>query len=226
MCIRDSSGGPGGRGAFINGVSTLFTSGSTLTGGDGGQVSLAAPFCGAGGDGGAGLEIDGTDAIAYIRDSAITGGEGGTPTEPGCLPGNNAPNILQVHGQVFFFTEPSLPFTTSSPVKENESVTLSFEGQAGSCALYFFSAAQGAEQTGVFELGGLIVLGSPKYAAVAGVIPSSGSLDVSLQVPAMGPLANQEARTVYLQSVVASPSSSGKAFIGEPTSVVLMANKP
>jgi len=178
--LEGASGGqslPGGTGCALIGCS-LFASGSTFTGGRGGDGTVQGPFmfCTDGGDGGAGLSMTAHPQClpdVDLLDCSFTGGEGGEPGSPDCDPGVTGQPIQQFAGDLTTLAGVAHRFEITSPAREGDAASLSFHGQPGELAFGVVSL----DTTPVFNpvlKGTLIPDATPFVWFYAGVIPGSG----------------------------------------------------
>jgi hypothetical protein len=197
------SGGNGGAGLLAREGALVEVHGSTLIGGDGGfaDCDYFIGDCGIGGAGGDGIRLFDAGTHAIVRDNDYQPGSGGLNGD-GQGTGPDGDDID--HG-FSGSTSESYPagyrsLALNTPVREGGTLTVSVTGEVGDTVLLFagLSGAQYpfAKFQGVFLLDFPLVLES----VPVGVIPGSGSLDIPLVIPDLGP--GLEAVDVHVQIVV------------------------
>jgi hypothetical protein len=208
--------GVGGSGCFAETTTAacgLFASGTTFTGGvggDGNDIMLAY-----GGIGGDGLVVI-SSALAQLLDCTAVGGHGGH----NCGLDPYAPNGNGINGDSppFVFTGTRLAFSAPSPMRESTATPVSFTGQPGEHVYLRMADETGfrpiASSKGV-QLTHSAVAHQPVYAADFGVIPASGVLNTTLQFPDVA-----SARSYQLQAF--SIDSDGHTKLGSFASIVVL----
>ena len=125
----------GGAGVELDGGS-LFASGCTFTGGTGGDSIL---FLQNAGDGGAGMQLDGTHPKATILDCTFAGGSGGLAGSSGGVDGVPGPDFIANTGSFSFLDGQARSLKEDSPLRSGPG-TDRFHGHAR-CDLAFIDAA-------------------------------------------------------------------------------------
>lgn len=209
--------GATGDDAMLMDGGTLFAAGSSFVGGAGANCSpLCLPFgcfCGPCGSGGSGLHLMGANPLVVEWQCTFVGGTGGLPTAPPCTPGAPGFPIFIETGSVTSLPGSARHLEVSSPVRELQSVLLSYDGSPGDFVLLLFSMTY--DPVPVPLCAGYLLPSFP-IAVFQGAIPPSGNLAVSIPVPELGP--GFEGAIVYTQAVFGTPSdpcnlSSGSALV-------------
>jgi hypothetical protein len=197
-----SSGGSGGPGILAREGALVEVHGSTLEGGHGGfaDCDFFAGICGSGGSGGDGIRLFDAGTHAISRDNDFQPGTGGSNGDQG-----SGPDGDDIDHGFSGSTSETYPagyrsLELNTPVREAGTLTVSVTGEVGDTVLLFagLSGAQYpfAKFQGVFLLDFPLVIES----VPVGVIPGSGSLDIPLVIPELGP--GLEAVDVHVQIVV------------------------
>jgi len=208
----DGLGGDGGAGASFDGFGVV-AAGSTFVGGDGGIGADFIPIEGFG-NGGDGL-VTLANAQAQLLDNEFFGGAAGkssfgVPGDPG------EPFVLA--GPVIEFDGSAHALLSSKvAVREGETFTLSVSGAPGDLASLVASLAPG--KVPLKSLGGVLTLELPLLLAPLpiGAIPASGTLEIPVTLPELGPGA--EAVPLFLQGVVAE---AVETRLASPLTLVLL----
>ncbi len=222
MVPQPGSDGPGAYASGGNDV--VFLGGSSFLGGDGGDGLEPDPphGCTDGGDGGPGLSsrpsLFGADSQVFVLDSSFAPGGAGSGGA-GCADGTP--------GLAMAITPPGAPVVTSlpgaarglevnSPVREGETISITFTGEPGDSAFLWWAVAQ--EHQIVPGLRGTFLLQNSVPFPGAFAIPSGGSVTIPATVPELGP--GFESVVLYLGSgFVASDSFK---FFGSSSALVLL----
>lgn len=213
--LSSKTGGPAaalGTGGF------LYSAGSTLRGGTGGQGGSIFG-CFESGAGGPGLLLTDASAAADLIDTQTLGGDPG-PSDPGmsCPLGPTGPAREIVAGVVQDLT-PDLPhgFTATSPASAGLPFTMTAAATPGELAWVAYSTAPNVLYLPNFL--GPTLLQQPASVVFAGLIPAGGTLDLpaTIQLPP-GVLAQR----IALQSVFLAPAV-GRIFFAAPTHVTVLA---
>ncbi len=205
-----ASGGDGGVALHAQDTATVNTivhlSGSEVTGGNGGDADMCLDPGGAGGDG---LSLHGSTTAGYLLDTTLAGGA------PGCGTNNppaGVPLVTGVGATADFWPGTSRLLRSRTPLREQEVVPFSFEGEPGDLVFLLESRAAGFHllpaASGVMPL---------RYPArqrfrFMGSLDASGTLDLFLTMPDL-PIGRESARTytaAYFRDV------SGGAWLGSP----------
>lgn len=122
-CVLADDGGAG----LATSGGDVFVSGSTLRGGEGGDgVEVPVTFVGAGGDGGAGLDVQASTASALVVDTTLEAGEGGTGAS--CPGGNPGPPFCDPGAVLSFASGVARSVRSTTPLLEGAAGVLDFEG--------------------------------------------------------------------------------------------------
>jgi len=214
----------GGKGGI-----SFFLSFGGRNGGDGvrfesGELFMTGTAC-AGGDGGAGVNIGGgggngitVGGTAYALDCAFSGGAGGTGGLFGGIPGNPGLPVAITTGALTTLAGGARHFKVRTPARELQTIDLEFGGVPGEEAWLIASLEQAA---GIFfiPLEGVILtdLASANLFEF-GIVPPSGTLQLTLPVPALTP--TLLSARIYLQSLFVDASAS--SFVLGPASVLVI----
>lgn len=193
----------------------LWIQGSDIRGGGGGSNYNPADCLGSS-DGAPGIVLTGGAPLASILDCTIQGGFGGLGY---CGPdGHNAPPIDAPPGSVTTIAKSARTLETHSPVRGDETTTLTFHGLAGDRVLlvYALTSAPGL-RSGLFV--GPLLLGSPHAALFAGTLGVSGTL--ALNVGPVGPGAGVEGLCLFAQALFVNRTRHENVF-SNPSHVVLL----
>jgi hypothetical protein len=194
------TGGAGGAGVFVTSGS-IGLAGTVGSGGFGGYADEDNFFglCGDGGAGGDGLSI-GLGGAATVRDATLTGGAGGAEGSPvwSCSDGPDGVPIGVSGGST------STPFPAihqalvgNSPVREGETLTLTFSGDPGQIVLYTLGTS--AANLPVPQFQGTSLLASAAPLKLAGLLNLDGKR--TLQVQPSDLVDPGTALSLYLQGV-------------------------
>ncbi|MEM7310260.1 MAG: hypothetical protein AAF682_26530 [Planctomycetota bacterium] len=173
--------GPGGPGALLRG-STMFASGSTFSGGDGGSDTPG--LCFAGGDAGTGMTLDlldgGAGSQAWLLDCVATGGVGGLG---GCGlgDGTDADDIVLPGGQIFPLAGSARTLAIASPVLDGGLLEVDATGEPGDVVVAFV----GGPTLGLFveTLQLSLHLAAPVQVVPLGTVAADGTLSISQPAP-------------------------------------------
>lgn len=205
--------GEGGEAVRLH-LSTLFASGSSLQGGDGG--SSEATVCDPGSDGGDGIAY-GAGSLARLLDTAVTGGAAGL-AGPGCgLPDGSPGQAFDgPRGGVLTLPGAARSFAASSPVAEGTQVDLVFEGAPGDAVIVVLALEPGA---GIYHdaFGAVQLVAAPFLAFPFGVVPAGGVLSAGVPIPALG--AGVDFARYPLQALFVAPPA---VFHSGPTAVAIL----
>ncbi|HKE01908.1 MAG TPA: hypothetical protein VKE69_12915 [Planctomycetota bacterium] len=234
----DLTGPNGGAALALNG-STVFSSGSILTGGHGSNGGGCAPGpfgdcfpfggCSNGGPGGAGLNIN-ASSVLYRFDTAIAGGAGGAGGFPTCsgpcsnCPGMNGPPgpAIVGTGSVVNLAGANRVLTASATVREGQTLALSATGVPNERVFAFASLA--ADPTLLLPWSGMYVPTEPWEILDLGTLPVTGLpvSTVTVNVPIGDILPSMQGIPLYVQALFADPSLLGPNFLGSPSATLLL----
>lgn len=217
-----SNGGPGAQ--VKNGL--LYLSGSTVTGGQGGDYdSTSIPTgCSTLGDGGTGLVMyevgGGTPSRTVLFDTTVQGGAGGVQKSdcsqfPDGLPG---PDQLVLNGTLSTVPGSAPAFSLDSPVRETATFDLHYEGPPGHDVYLLYSLGL---SPGVLFQPGLFVLNvdlGNLFPIYRGMLPASGTLDETLVAPLLPP--GFQAASVTGQAVYVDPAQPNAPLLLSGPSVL------
>ena len=176
--------GPGGSAIFARFGSRVFVFGSTLTGGDGG--SGTATFCFDGKSGGNGITTQAT-SLVRLRDTTVEAGVAGVGG-PGCGLGDGLDGVPLFGNPDTFEMLPGLsyPFSISSPVREGETVLVTYSGEPGDVA---FMAISESLRPGFYlpARSSALHLGPFTSVVMLDPVPPSGTRTLSIPIPELGP---------------------------------------
>jgi hypothetical protein len=184
--------------------STLFASGCTLAGGDGG--SDVAALCAAGGDGAPALVLDASasaaGSTAFLLDTTLQGGVGGLG---GCghPDGLDAAPLQVVAGVAAPVPGAAASFYADSPVDAGAGGSVHLSGQPGDVAFVLVSASPSVAIPVPGLLGALQVPGAGSIVVAFGALPGSGELDLSVAMPALP--APAESARLFGQALFVGP---------------------
>jgi hypothetical protein len=203
-------GGGGGYGCALDQNASLFASGTTFQGRDGGDGSSAFSCsdtaAGDGGNGGCGIGSDGPVLVGLFdcTEAAGTGGAGGTDAcGPGGMPGvDGSPQRLT--GTVDVFTGNARKLEMPTPVRESTPIPITLRGEPGETA--YLGMWGGARYLYSPSWSGVLLGAAPLIRRVRlGTIPASGVLDKHVALPDLGP--GVEGTTYFFQAYFVSPSN-------------------
>jgi hypothetical protein len=223
----------GGDGAMIAGGS-LFASGCSFQGSQGGPAGSVLIFPVTAGDGGNGVRLTDrvltgvspyfgfagsttltTPAIGRFVDCTFVGapgGDGGT-TPNGAV---GQPIATAFGASASLLGEPARSFESSSPVHAGGSTTLTFKAPAGE--LVFTAAAIGAQPFYVNALAGTLVPTLPFFFTTIGMMPASGELELTIPLPPLPP--GSGALHIVHQAVFGTSTGDGR--LGAPSTLLLL----
>lgn len=210
-----ANGGAGCRAQTSTGACGLFASGTSFTGGDGGNGTDF--LYSVGGSGGPGLYVD-APALGQLLDCTLHGGAKGVScSAPGQLDGQPGPATSGT-SQPFVFTGTRLVFHAPTPIRENTDAPASFTGQPGEHVYLYMTDATGFRPLAPWKGVLLTNKSAPHqatYAVDVGAIPQSGVLNTTLHFADVA-----SARTLFLQAF--SIDAQGKTKLGSfATTIVL-----
>ena len=211
------NGGHGGA-AYSGAGSTLFVSGSTCTGGDGGDGQTTNCFTSEGGNGGAGIALTSGGDQAHVLATPAAGGWGGAGILVFCAPvaGPQAPARSGAPAQFVDLTGSAHRLSAPVPVHEAAPATLTFTGQPGDHVALLLSRTVGA--TFVPAQSGVVLVAPPYRTLQLGTVPASGALTVQLPMPDLG--AGIDAIRLFAQS--SFTDAGGSSVLGSPATLVVL----
>jgi hypothetical protein len=198
---------------------TVFISGGSMSGGDGGDGVEPAPpdGCSSGGDGGPGVAVFAADSVMRLQDVALAAGTGGVGGA-GCNDG-----VAGVPIEVVLGGNPTTPIagpyralSANSPVREGETLTISFAGEPGDAAFLLYAFAQ--EHAFIPNFSGASLLDNFILFPIPFVLLGSGTFDLPVVVPELGP--GTESISVFLGSFFVATDSA--KFLGSSSAVLLL----
>jgi hypothetical protein len=213
----DVNGGSGGNGCSASATS-LFASGSSFLGGDGGEAGAPSLGESDGGDGGDGIALASSSTAILLQDIEQGGAAGPhNPAYPTSLDG------LAGHARTGAgYTD--LPGSqkrmhTVTPLRENEVFEMTFTGAPGEQVALI--VANAADYTLKLSWKGVLLVqhGHPMLSIPVGTIPLGGTLTVQCAAMDLGGLPS---RVLHLQPVFVDPQ--GNRTIGNPSSTVILSH--
>ena len=210
-----------GNAAVLATNSTLFFSGCSLVGGDGGigysggapppQCTTPSHFPTNGGDGAVALNLNDVSSLSRTRATSLQGGAGGPGGFDPC--NNQAPSgtaaggysgppagLVPVGGSARSLLAPTL-------VRESGPANLSFFGEPGD-RVYLLTSA-GCTTKWAPTLGATLLVKSPFRRSILGIVPVGGRLDVVLPVTAPPPGVNEMQKHLQCVMLDAAGTSHG-----------------
>lgn len=231
VAFHRSGSGTGGAALECLGSSTVFASGSSFTGGAGGQglpyswLCATLP-CGAGpttgGNGGHGVVAE-AGSTAALLDCVVSGGAGGAGGAGGqCCPQTvwpaAAPGVpgSAEQGTITHFPGASTAMSAPSAVRVGNTLPLTIGGTPGDVIFLAVSS----QSRFVFDpfYSGVFLFGPAARRSSFGVVPGSGVLNVSISVGTL-PVGAQSA-VRHLQVFARDPS--GQLRLGSPAIVTVL----
>lgn len=207
----------GGAGAEVEGGS-IFVSGTTLSGGDGGDLTtgfFGGDHCG---DGGAGAVLTGSALLRRLNSPTLAG-PGGTPELPQYgTPGNPGEPLVVIDGAVATIPEFARKLEISSPVREGESTTLSLTGQPNEPVWLLFSLD--AQAFFANSLRGALIPALPVTLLSLGNQNVSGNLTLPVSIPISILPPGVEVVVLHVQAMLAG--SSGPILLSSPSALFIL----
>jgi hypothetical protein len=204
----------GEAGVFVQ-DSTFYASGCTIRGGAGVLIPTSAIGC-VQGMGGPGLRLDASEGVPhlYTLASSIQGGSGASGCGPAPIDG---PALVGTFaGQTLAGGTRGL--VADSPVREGQTLGLSFSGAPGELALVLAGTPSNAAFSGLPYLAPQLI-GAPLQLLVAGSVPASGVLGLALTIAELG--VGIEALGLHMQpAFIDTLAQSGQ--LGTPSHIVLV----
>lgn len=204
----------GGPGAFLEDASHLFASGSVLRGGIG-QPGLTNEQCktgaGGGGDGGHGIDAE-VSSTSTLVDTQLTPGTGGVGD---CSVGTTgSPTAGAGSSQTLAGNARSL--TSTTPVREGETTTITFRGDEGDFVIGLASTSPLLLDVPGFQ--GPLAANAPWVVQPVGFLPASGEVSLGLTVGALPGGVDFFVR--YLQAIHVTPAL--EYHLSAPTALVVL----
>ncbi len=214
-------GGDGGDGCDLSLNASLFASGTTFQGRDGGRGSNETDcfdLAGDGGNGGDGIRSTGPVLVGFfdcvkVAGAGGTGGAGGS-CGPDGLPG--AAGVPQsLTGTVDVFGGSARQLVMPTPVRESTSIPITLRGEPGETA--YLGMWGGARYLYSTTLSGVLLGKAPLIRRVnLGTIPASGVLDKHVALPDLG--AGVQGKTYFFQAYFVG--AGNVVTLGSPAFVV------
>jgi hypothetical protein len=211
------NGAFGGAGCTVSG-SSLFASGSTMLGGDGGGSGYGIPFGGAyAGDGGDGIDlVNGSSAVLLddIRQGGFGGPAGNGPESFGGYDG-----VAESGSTFTHLAGASKHMVSPTPVRENSSFQMTFTGASGERVALV--VADEADHVLNLPWKGVMLVKAmhPLLSIPVGTIPAGGTLSVPWTALDLGGLPS---KLLHVQPVFSD--SQGHHTIGNASSVVILSH--
>jgi hypothetical protein len=211
------NGGSGGVGCSAS-TTSLFASGSSFIGGDGGEAGAPSLGESDGGNGGDGMQLS-SASTAYLLQDIEQGGAAGpaNPLYPTSLSGS--PGHARTGGAFTDLPGTSRRMHSETPVRENTSIQLTFTGTPGEQVALV--VANSANHTLELAWNGvlLVTVGQLLLSMPVGTIPQGGTLTVPWDVPDLGGLSS---RVFHLQPVFRD--AQGNRTLGNASSMVILSH--
>lgn len=207
----------GASGAEVRTSATLVANAGQLRGGDGGNglpghcnPSTGLPVAGGpAANGGAGLRAEAT-ASAYVRDTSLVAGPGGSGVAGGVCTGmpatagaNGVAGSSSV-GPLITFAGTATTLACPTHVRSGQSIPLAIGGTPGDSVIIASSRHARWELVPFYE--GAVLFDVPVRRVPAGLIPGSGSLVLALTADALLP--GELARVRHFQAFARTPSGA------------------
>ena len=199
-------GGPGGHGARIDGA-TLFASGTSFAGGDGGGDGFFS--CEPGGDG---LLLSGGASQGFTLGVTAQGGAGACGAPDG-VPFRTVAGatLTQLPGS-------ARRFASQTPVRAGQTAQMTFEGLPGDQANLLITTQAAFAIALPWNGVRLVQLPLTLGRRLVGFVPPSGVLQVALPMPALP--AGLESRTLMLQAIF--QDTGGAYWLASPSALVIL----
>ncbi len=196
----------------------VLVAGSVVRGGAGGNGVAPTGFpCIPAASGGDGIRLSGPKSYSVRIDSTVTGGTVGVE-HPSCpSSASNGIDVKVLAGSAGTINELLRSCSIASPTRMGQSTMLELSGVPGElCAILFSLNSHGVYQA---NLSGTLVPRLPLQIAILGALPGSGTLGMSVPLPAAMP-PGVGGFDVYLQVIVAGQSGNG--VLGSPTALTVL----
>lgn len=195
---------------------SLFVSGGSVSGGDGGNGSILLATCQPSGDGGSGIRVN-SGSLTRL-DVVITGGVAGI--DPVTCPQVGVPgvDIELVSGTANTINDVARSLAVSSPAHEGQLVTTTVTGKPGEDAILLLAFAPGGNFAPALK--GVLIGGGPLSAIVLGPLPPTGVLAFQVTIPVGGLSAGVEGIDLYEQVLVAG--AAGNGLLSSPSVVAIV----
>lgn len=223
--VTDTVGTPAGDGGSALAVfkGQAYAAGCTLTGGDGGSADCEMLFmqCGEGGDGGHGLWLQTTAALASIRDNAYDPGAGGGAWFPELYGSPGMPYRLDA-GQLTAHPNQMPALALATPVREGQPGSITLDGLWPGTAWYLLVGLAPMHTPVPALQGPWLVLPAPGGIVSLGVQPGWDPLVLPFVVPELGP--GLDALAVWIQAAVDAfdPGGVPGPTLGPAAALVLL----
>lgn len=209
--------GNGGDGLIVDG-GELFVSGCEAIGGKGGDgVFIGGPLlCRPGGKGGDGIELKNGAIVRALATAAVAGLGGAAAPSGGCGAGTSGVAVRQTLGTTYA-TIPgaAAEFSISSPTRESATHTFHAKSAAGDSIVLLIGVVPLAQPA--YAAKGALFVAPPMIAVSFGMMPPSGSLDLTIPAGALPP--GIDGVTAYVQPLFTSIAG---AQLGPATTVMLL----
>lgn len=194
---------------------TLFVSGGTTRGGDGGANLEILGTCAGAGFGAPAIRLTG-NALLRRLDALLVGGVGGA-ANGSCPGGASGPEVEILAGRVETIAETARSIEVSGLVREGQSATVTLQGASGDLVAVLY----GFQDAGLYVPGlqGGLLVGLPPLITVLGPIPATG-LSVAVTIPANQIQLPVEGFTLFVQPLVAG--TSGLGVLGAPSVLTII----
>lgn len=204
----DGSPGIRAEGPGILGVYESMIHGSNGVSGDDGQGGCVST------DGGAAIRLEG-DVELLVQDSLVEGGLGGQDCTP---PGQDGPPIRPGTGTVHMLSSTARTHRAKSPVRDDESISVTLLGEPGDHVLVFFTPRRPLTQLFLSAVDGPLLIAPPLIKILDGTLPTTGRRPLLLPVGDLGP--GVSAVVLYAQALFIG--GQGELVVSEPTAVTLL----
>ena len=213
-------GGPGGDGVAAT-ASVVFTSGSELRGGAGGDGNAFGAICLPGGNGGHGLHlVAGNPTTIQLATSLIggPGGAGGTIGGSSCAPNGGFGSAVEVaSGNEVPLGGQARHLEIDAVAREQQSITVEVGGQPGDQAWLMISAVAGASPQ--LGLKGTLLVDHPLVTIPVGSLVGT-STSLSVPIPSLG--AGVESVVVLAQVAIVPLSGATSFLLGAGSATTLL----
>lgn len=213
-----TTGGPGGAACrTVGGTTTtgVFASGSSFTGGNGGD-GYDGIIWSEGGDGGPGLLV-GAGTTVQLLDGQFVGGTGGVAAY-NIFPVGADGSAQVILGSAFTYPVSSIGFDSMTLVRGGDRARLEVTGAPGESVRLVVSSAPTFQVLPSWRGVRLSAVGTRKVDRVLGTIPSSGVLIGHVRMPPLP--AGTSSRTYYLQAYRADPVGGPTLAAGYAVNVI------
>ncbi len=169
-------------------------------------------------DGGTALALT-VGSHGVSRGANIVGGAGGAPLVGACDPGEDGRDQIVVGGSTLTaLSGDARGYEVSSPVRDDELVQATFQGQPGDPVwLVFATRPQNGTATPLRD--GELLIGTPRQMIFVGTIPASGTLAIQTAPPTL-PAGTEGA--VFFSQARFRDLAAGRFVISAPSALVLL----